>query len=312
MKSILPYFIPTEVILIDDDITFLESTELHLASLNALSTFFNKPKKAIDYIEQHNTVSIPKSLDKIHSQIYSSDRFRQISTIIVDYDMPNMNGLEVCRQITSPYIHKVMLTGAATHKIAIDAFNEGIIDQFIQKNDPDVFAKLQNAIINAQEKYFEVCTPELMYHIQSKHPEVSILQNPAFVELFRNTTRENKVVESYLLDTMGSFLFLPDSGNASAIFIFNEETLEFQEDMIPEADRNTDLAQEVYSKNQTICFYPFNHQEKYDPENWKSYLKPLKRLGSDSLVFYVFDPDLTNLDQNQIISFKDYRLKAGK
>lgn len=51
---------------------------------------------------------------------------------------------------------------------------------------------------------------------------------------------------------------------------------------------------------------------EYDPENWKIYLKPLKRLESDSLVFYVFDPDLTNLDQNQIISFKDYRLKAGK
>jgi hypothetical protein len=31
MKSVLPYFTPTEVILLDDDIAFLESAELNIA-----------------------------------------------------------------------------------------------------------------------------------------------------------------------------------------------------------------------------------------------------------------------------------------
>lgn len=312
MKSVLHYFTPTEVIFIDDEQTIINMVQINLSFLNIALKYFDQPAKAVDYIEKHNPVLAPKDLNKISLRLYSSDRFRQISTIIVDYDMPGMNGLEMCRQITSPHIQKIMLTGAATTDIAVDAFNEGIIDQFIQKDDPDVFSKLQNAVISAQEKYFESNTLELMHQLQSECPEIAILQDHAFVELFEKITHENKVVEHYLLDPIGNFLFLSETGKSSALFVFNEELLNVQEDMIRESDRNTELAQEVYSKKQAICFYPFSNQEKYEPANWKSYLQPLKRLESESTVFYAYVTDLINLDQSRIISFKDYFSKSEK
>ncbi len=310
MKSVLPYFTPTEVVLIDDDITFLESTELHLTALIVTLKTFNNPLEAIDHIEKHNTVLTPNDLDKIHLQIYSSNRFKQISTIIVDYDMPGMNGLEVCRQITSSHIQKIMLTGAATHKIAVDAFNEGLIDQFIQKDDLNALTKLEDSIAKAQERYFELKSHDFVNQLYMEYPETEILKDPAFVDFFLNLVQEKQVSEYYFLDTMGSFLFLSTTGKASALFVFNEEMLDVQEDMIPESDRNTDLAQEVYSKKQTICFHPFNNQEKYDLANWKNYLQQLKRLEAKIPLFYAYVPDLTNLDQNKIISFKDYLSKS--
>ncbi|MGN6670427.1 MAG: response regulator [Candidatus Nucleicultricaceae bacterium] len=313
MKAILPFFLPTEVIMIDDDKLLLEAWKIKLRPLYISLKTFDNPFKAIQHIKEaslklYNSLN----LNTIHHDIYSSDRFKQISTIIVDYDMPGMNGLEVCRQITSPHIQKIMLTGAATTDIAVEAFNEGIIHQFIQKDDPDALTKLEASIAKAQEFYHELKSHDFTTQLYMEYPETEVLKNPVFVDFFLNLIQEKQVAEYYLLDAMGSFLFLSETGNPSVLFVFNEDLLEYQEDIIPESDRNTKLAQEVYANKQAICFYPFNNQEKYDPANWKNYLQPLKRLESGSPVFYAFVPDLINLDQSRIISFKDYLSKSGK
>jgi hypothetical protein len=221
--------------------------------------------------------------------------------------MPGMNGLEVCRQIASPYIQKIMLTGAATHQIAVDAFNEGLIDQFIQKNDPEVFAKLQSAIVKAQEKYFDMTTSDLVKQLLLEHPETEILRDPAFVDFFEKIIQEKQVTEYYLLDGMGSFLFLLETGEASALFVFNEETLESQEDMIPEIDRHTDLAKEIYNHQKAICFYPFSTSEKYDPVEWKKYVYSLSKLDGRSTCFWAYVESLPSRHSDQIISFSHYR-----
>lgn len=309
MKSVLPYFTPAEVILVDDDIAFLESAELHLTSLNVTLKAFNTPLESIDHIEKHDKINIPKNLDKIPLQIYSSKRFQQISTIIVDYDMPGMNGLEVCRQITSPYIQKIMLTGAATTDIAVDAFNEGIIHQFIQKDDPDAFTKLETSIAKAQERYHELKSHDFVKQLYAEHPEVAVLKDPVFMEVFEKLLQEKQVTEYYLLDTMGSFLFLSETGEASALFVFNEEALESQEDRVPNKDRHPDILEDIYNHRKAICFYPFNTLEKYDPANWKNYIQPLTHLEAKSPLFYAFVPNITNLDQSKIVSFKGHGSK---
>lgn len=310
MKSVLPYFTPTEVVLIDDDQTISEMVELHLSSLNIALKAFNNPLKAINYITQKSPFNVPKILEEIPIQIDAPNRFKQISTIIVDYDMPGMNGLEVCRQITSPHIQKIMLTGAATHKIAVDAFNEGLIDLFIQKDDSEAFIKLEASIAKAQERYFELKIHDFANQLYTEYPETEFLKDPAFVDFFEKIIQEKQVAEYYLLDIMGSFLFLSETGNPSALFVFNEEILEFQEDMIPELDRHTDLAKEIYNHQKAICFYSFKASEKYDLANWKNYLQQLKRLEAKIPLFYAYVSDLTNLDQSKIISFKDYLSKS--
>jgi CheY-like chemotaxis protein len=310
MKSVLPYFTPTEVVLIDDDVMILKRIKRNLSATQCNVKDFDHPKRALEHLQQSLQDSdnlSPLTLETLHQEIYSSNRFKQISTIIVDYDMPGMNGLELCRQITLPHVQKIMLTGAATTDIAVEAFNEGIIHQFIQKDDPEAFTKLEASIVKAQGRYFELKSHDFTNQLYAEHPETEILRDPAFVDFFEKIIQEKQVTEYYLLDGMGSFLFLLETGEASALFVFNEETLESQEDMIPEIDRHTDLAKEIYNHQKAICFYPFSTSEKYDPVEWKKYVYSLSKLDGRSTCFWAYVESLPSRHSDQIISFSHYR-----
>jgi DNA-binding NtrC family response regulator len=49
--------------------------------------------------------------------------------------MPVMNGLDLLRQIVQPRFMRVLLTGQATTDEAVEAFNDGLIDMYLQKRD---------------------------------------------------------------------------------------------------------------------------------------------------------------------------------
>ena len=45
-------------------------------------------------------------------EVYNPRRFDQVSTVIVDFAMPGINGLEFCEKITDPSIQKILLRKA--------------------------------------------------------------------------------------------------------------------------------------------------------------------------------------------------------
>ena len=63
----------------------------------------------------------------IHKVIYDSKRFAMKTVVVVDYSMPNMNGLEVCKALEDLPLKFIMLTGKAEPETAIEAFNDGLI-----------------------------------------------------------------------------------------------------------------------------------------------------------------------------------------
>jgi CheY-like chemotaxis protein len=78
-----------------------------------------------------------KKIHEIYKVIYNPRRYEEISTVIVDYDMPSMKGLEFCEKLQNPYIRKILYTGVAGEGLAIEAFNKGLIDGYIRKGDPN-------------------------------------------------------------------------------------------------------------------------------------------------------------------------------
>ena len=71
--------------------------------------------------EEDASTSLQVNFDQtssIMSQLQSAD---MISTVIVDYDMPSQNGIDFCRQLSDLPIKKVMLTGRADYKLAVDS-----------------------------------------------------------------------------------------------------------------------------------------------------------------------------------------------
>ncbi|RCW71316.1 response regulator [Pseudorhodoferax soli] len=69
-------------------------------------------------------------------------RYALTHACIVDYSMPQMNGLDALAALSDWPGLRVLLTGQADEQIAVDAFNRALIDQFLPKQDPDVAARL--------------------------------------------------------------------------------------------------------------------------------------------------------------------------
>lgn len=306
MKSILPFFLPSEIVMIDDDEMLLAGWGASFSSLPINLKTFSNPFEGVEFIQNRSEVNAYNSIDSLYLQIFDASRFHRISTVIVDFDMPGLGGLDVCRKISSPYIQKIMLTGAATDSIAIEAFNEGIIHQFLQKSDPELFSKLPSIVTKAQEKYFELVLHDLTNQIYLESPESDILRDPVFIDFFREIISGHKILEYYLLDVTGSFLLLNDKGEAKVLYVFTEEMLEMHEDMILDSDRNSTLAKDVYSRKQAVCFYPFGNHQRYDPVNWKSYLYPLSQLKGGRTYYYAIQSKLSCLDSENICSFRRY------
>jgi len=76
---------------------------------------------------------------------------RDVSLVISDYNMPQMNGLEFLKSVKAlyPHILAIMLTGQAEIEIAVQAINEAGVYKFIQKPWDD--ADLKITILRALE-----------------------------------------------------------------------------------------------------------------------------------------------------------------
>ena len=104
-------------------------------------------------------VRLPAS--RIAAMARDPARFSRVSVAIIDFAMPSMTGVELCRKIKHLPVKKVLLTGKTGDATAVAAFNEGLIDLFLVKHDPDLPDKLRRIIRELQYAYFKDLTAPL-------------------------------------------------------------------------------------------------------------------------------------------------------
>lgn len=233
-SSIPVCYFPSTVLFVDDNQDFLMNFTLQLDD-QLIYKIYDSPKQALQVIESRDVHSeemhqrcvtdfpealpqdahqhsIQLDLSAIHLEVYNPKRFSEVSVVVVDYAMPEMNGLEFCKSLQNTQIQKILLTGQADETTAIEAFNLGIIDRFIRKNDPMVTEKVMQSVRQLQQRYFQLMSEHITKILSVHSP--SILQEPAFVEHFKTICQQNDIVEFYLADTSGSFLLLDKQGYA--------------------------------------------------------------------------------------------------
>lgn len=324
MRSLLPFFMPTKVLLIDDSYAILSMLENNLSQDNVTYKTFDNPFTAIEYINKSTANNLYKKvqqkeenlingyIESFYEEIYDRTRFEQISAIIVDYDMPGINGIDLCKKINSPHIQKIMLTGAASEKLAIDAFNTQSIDYFIQKDDPNLLEKLEDLIAQNQSKYFVSLTKELTDIASFGSHNFMGITDPALIEFFHKFIKEKNICEYYLLDSIGTYLFLSADGEPSALFVFDDLTLVGQEDMIPDSEKTQKILQDLYGYKKAICYYDFKGGVEYNNMDWKKFIYPLSSLEGRQMYYWAYAPTLPYLNKEKIISFKKYKHSLDK
>lgn len=321
IKTIPCYFLPSRVILIDDDEKILKNILPCLDRHTASYQTFQNPFKALDHINttqqpllfsqqliepagsdswQH--VRLNFNIYDLYKEIYNPCRFNQISTVIVDYHMPGLNGLECCMKINNPAIQRILLTGDEDEHIAIDAFNQGIIQAYIKKHDLQVIDKLRKAITEAQLAYFQKVS-DFITKAATFDPSTTALTDPTFISFFFELIKTHQLVEYYLHEITGTFLFLNNQGKVSSLFTFLQDQCDvmasFHEDKDP-------LFEELRTYKKILCFHSQKTTEIPHPSTWHSYVRPAQLLQGNQPYYYAYANQGFDVDTRKILSFQAY------
>lgn len=158
---------PGTILLLDDDAAFLEMMALVLptrwpvrlllrpaeciAQLNRQSTLRDaehwRQQEMVDRWRKIRMPLLPQILDYWSAQ---SLRFSIVKSVVIDYSMPAMDGLQVLQALQDWPGLRVLLTGRADDQLAVNAFNRGLINQFIPKQASDMMNQLLANLHNAQ------------------------------------------------------------------------------------------------------------------------------------------------------------------
>ena len=228
------FFHPSTVVLIDDEVIFLNTIASSIET-GAGCREFSDPKEALAYLNSLPLVHPlfqekrdpnreflidPKKLERF---VADANRFDWVTTVIVDYTMPNMNGLELCKKLKSPYIRKIMLTGDAGLDVAIEALNAGIIHKFFRKSDPRLIQVLNEAIHQAQLQYFGLQSQRFYDGLPNKADIPSWFQNQSVVEFIVSEIQKVQTREFYALNEQGDILLFNRQGELYFLLVRDEK-----------------------------------------------------------------------------------------
>lgn len=239
-----PFFHPTSILALDDDPLFLESLDFQFSEDVACQTFtradaalehlLNQSGQHPCYARMYDLVAAPSvglrmamrnpgdallraDVSGLRSIIDDPGREMRVSVAVVDYDMPQMNGLEFCRSIRQLPVKKILLTGKAGLEVAVEAFNEGLIDCFLQKQVDNVSDALRMAIRRLQKLYFSTVSRPISNALEICG---SWFGDPAARALLRSTFEANAV--EYCMSTTPPGVIMRDRGGKEMFMLITD------------------------------------------------------------------------------------------
>ncbi|MCZ6655793.1 MAG: hypothetical protein O7C67_00715 [Gammaproteobacteria bacterium] len=251
-----PYFHPTTVCFVDDNESFLRSLDLQLPVGWAYKSFTD-PLIALDFLQQ--PAALPPLVDRcfsidhgdrleptvhldlgmVEQEIHHIERFARISVVIVDYAMPSLNGLDFCAALDDPYLKKALLTGVADEKVAVEAFNDGLIHKFIPKNTAIAIDTILTYVTDLQHQYFNQYISRL-HNTLSIDPPGFLVDSNVQSHILDIMIKE-QIVEYYLVNDPPGFLLVRSDGTMKRLVILNETQMQFQEQELRQLGAPADI-----------------------------------------------------------------------
>lgn len=153
---------PGTLVLLDDDPDYLDALAIVLP-LEWHVRMFIRPTRCVyhmhreprlweqDRWQQQTMVDLWRQGKPLIPQILqywasTPERYALTHTCVVDFAMPGMDGLQVLSELVNWPGGRILLTGQADERVAVGAFNRGLIDQYIPKQAADVAQQLVQAI----------------------------------------------------------------------------------------------------------------------------------------------------------------------
>jgi len=318
---------PTTTIMVDDSQALLDNFATYFSDKISVIAFSN-PVKASLYL--HKQKDLEKQISKLcfkrisgveldvddeaalvecnylalTSLIYSAKRFATVAVALVDYAMPQLNGLEFCQKIKDVFMRKIMLTGKGDAKLAVKAFNQKIIDQFILKDAQEGIEKyVYESILKENDIYFKNLASLFPNNLKTFKNSAG---RKAFLKILHKFVTQYKIVEWYQFDRSGSCLGLNAEGRAYWLVVRSEEELAKSEQLAIASNASRQVVSGL--RNRTHFLFLFSDTEKRLPiKEWNKYIFPITgRIGTTKISYAVISDKFFSLKQKNIVSYNDY------
>ena len=297
MSDFKGFYFPTKVILVDDNPSFLDNLGLKLSDNHLVETY-SDPFEALEVIEQNVQNSVFGMLSDVMMEVndeeddsnhYTID-FNQlhalankayaehpISVVIVDYSMPGLNGIEFCKRLSHIPALKIMLTGNTDFKLAVDAFNGGVIDKFLIKDTDHMLREITDSIGVCQDKFFIKSSNSLLNCLSAS--KNTWIHSKEHMEHFKKITEELSIVEYYLLNATGTYLLLSKNGRRYYFTAFDDNQLEDYLDIAENTKADPVLLKKIRDKTHAPIL--INDEDyKIPASDWDCLLQSIERKGA--------------------------------
>ena len=227
MYRVEAFFFPTKIILVDDDKSFLSVMSHHLSKYFQVETYHD-PRQALEAIlkneaklalldpsmfvsgEDQELSDLRLDLKKIQAISSNKEKNNIATVVIADFQMPDMNGIQLFEKLSHASVMKILLTGNADLQLALDAFNRGLVNKFLVKNTEKMLEEIIMNVRACQHSFFERKSYPLLSQLNI--PCDSLINRSDFSFYFANILKGHEVSEYYLLDIVGSFLLITKTG----------------------------------------------------------------------------------------------------
>lgn len=307
----LPFYHPTSILVLDDDPLFLESLDFQFSDELSCQTF-TRPDAALEHLRsqesqhpdfghyfrdcsdmdlgsdiRHGDRLLRLQLSELRSMVDDQARQQRISLAVVDFDMPKMTGVEFCRAIKDLPVKTVLLTGKAGLETAISAFNEGVIDCFLQKQDSNVSVSLRKEIKRLQEAYFSDLSDPIRCALALQ--QSCFISDPSFIKLFKEVCQTNNVVEHYVCASPPGVMMRDADGNESFLLISDVATVKDRCEAAETQKAPPDMLQ-LLRTGKAQAWFPTT-EGFYHPDfaaDWARYIWPAQLLPGSGAWSYSF------------------------
>lgn len=150
------------------------------------------------------------------------DRYQLIQACVLDYSMPGMDGVATLKAMDPWQGGRIMLTGQADEHLAVSAFNQGLISQFIPKQSPNILNRLITSIQQVLNSPSAPLTQQWRKSLTSE--QYRVLRQPG-VSADLSALSHQLWVEHVILGSPFGMLGMSASGKASWLQLETMETL---------------------------------------------------------------------------------------